>query len=86
MTRTEAIAAITAKLASLDDGGVSTVADFIDGIATSQQPIRPLSPREMALVEQSKADFSAGRTYSQKESEAYVDAALAARRAGRAKV
>jgi hypothetical protein len=47
---------------------------------------RTLTPREMALVEQSKADFKAGRTYTVTEARIYIDEALARRRVQRAKV
>jgi hypothetical protein len=45
---------------------------------------RTLTPREAALIEQSKEDFMAGRTYTVTEARTYVDEALARRR-GRAK-
>ena len=80
MTRTEAIAIITAQLASADDATVLTVADIL---VDAEQPIRALTARELALVEQSKADFAAGRTVSLDECMANVDAELARRRAAR---
>ena len=38
---------------------------------------RPLSGRELALLEQSKADFAAGRSYSHAEMIALLDEELA---------
>lgn len=78
MTRTEAIALITAKLASLDDEHVLTVADIIASIDESQSSTRRLSQREADLVSQSKADFAAGRTLSHSEVVSKLDARLAA--------
>ena len=84
MSRTEAIAVINAQLASLDDERVLTVAGIVADIAAvNTGTIRPLTARELALVEQSKADFAAGRTSSLEESMTYVSAELARRRATR---
>lgn len=80
MTRTEAITLITAQLATADEATVLTVADIL---AEQQEPIRSLTPREFALVAQSKADFAAARTVSLDECMANVDAELARRRAAR---
>ena len=85
MTRTEAIAVINAKLASLDDEAVKTVAEFVEEVATSDELPRALTAEELALVEQSKEDFKAGRTLTLDEAMARTDAFLAARRASRAK-
>jgi hypothetical protein len=49
---------------------------------TSIMP-RALTLREIALIEQSKGDFETGRTYTVTEARAYVDEALARRRAQR---
>ena len=84
MTRTEAIATITAKLASLDDERLRTVAEIVDDVA-ADEAFRPLTTRELALLEQSKADFAAGRTLTLAEARARTDAALAERRALRSK-
>ena len=64
MTRTQAIATITAKLASLDDAQVRTLAEIAEAIDQEPQPVRPLSDRERMLLDQSKADFATGRSYS----------------------
>lgn len=83
MTRTEAIATITSQLGRLDDTSISTVAEIVAELASAAEPVRQLTPRERALVEQSKADFAAGRTSSLTQSEAFVEAELARRRAAR---
>lgn len=77
MTRTEAIAVINAKLASLDDERVKAVADIVQDIAAGDDLVRDLTARELALIEQSKEDFKQGRTYSLAEARAITDAALA---------
>ena len=84
MTRTEAIATITAKLASLDDERLRAVAEIVDDVA-ADEAFRPLTARELELLEQSKADFAAGRTLTLAEARARTDAALAERRALRSK-
>ena len=84
MTRTEAIATITASLASLDDERVKTVADFVQNVASTDGLPRALTDRELALIEQSKEDFRTGRTFSSAEARAYIDTELARRRALRA--
>ena len=73
MTRTEAIAAISAKLATLDDERVLTVADIVQSLDETSAPLRQLSVREQALLAQSKADFAAGRSYSLQEVKAMLD-------------
>ena len=85
MTRAQAIAAINAKLSSLDDERVQAVAAIVDDIAADGDLPRALTARELALIEQSKEDFKAGRTYTVAESRAYIDEALARRREQRAK-
>ena len=78
MTRTQAIAEITRKLASFDEERVLEVADIVaDMDAQPSKPIRALSDREAALLAQSKADFAAGRSYSLAEVIAHTDAVLA---------
>lgn len=80
MDRSETISRITAKLASLDVAAVHAVADFVEDVAASNDLPRPLTERELALIEQSKTDFRAGRTLSIDEARAYIDAGLARRR------
>ena len=79
MTRTEAIAAINAKLGTLDDERLQAVVEIVDDIAASEV-VRPLTARERALLEQSKADFEAGRTYSVEDMRAHCDAFIRALR------
>ena len=81
MTRTEAIAAINAKLSSLDDDGVLAVASIVEDIAADGDLPRALTARELALIEQSKEDFTAGRVVSQEDYRADMDAFLSQRRA-----
>ena len=52
----------------------------MDGNATEEQ-VRPLTARELALLEQSKADFAAGRTYSVDDVRAHSDALIRSLRA-----
>lgn len=98
MTRTEAIAIITAKLEAADDatleaavrhlsalaGEALTVDDVLECVVTDSVLPRPLTPRELELIEQSKEDFRLGRTYTIDEAETYIDAELARRRRQRA--
>lgn len=84
MTRTETIATITAKLASLDDEQLRAVVEIVDA-GTTERAVRQLTARELALLEQSKADFAAGRTLTVAEARARTDAHLAARRALRSR-
>ena len=81
MTRTEAIVAINAKLSSLDDDGVLAVASIVEDIAADGELPRALTARELALIEQSKEDFKAGRVVSQEDYRAEMDAFLSQRRA-----
>lgn len=76
MTRHDAIAAINARLADADDETVEAVAEFVRSL-DEPRPVRPLSERERSLLEQSRADFKAGRTYTMEESRARTDAMLA---------
>ena len=77
MTRTEAIATITRKLATFDDERVQAVAEIVDDMdELPAAPLRPLSDREAGLLAQSKADFAAGRSYSMDEVIAHTKAVL----------
>jgi hypothetical protein len=84
MTRSQAIALITSKLASLDDERVQEIADLVqsmDGEDLEECVLpRELTPRELALIEQSKEDFRASRTLTLEEAEARTDEFLSARR------
>ena len=81
MTRTEAIAIINKKLADLDDEAVLTVADIVQDLDTASTLPRKLTARELEMIEQSKADFREGRTYSIDEARARSDAFLQSLRA-----
>ena len=80
MTRTEAISVIADKLASLDDEGVLSLAEHAEDLADARA-VRSLTERELALIEQAKADFTAGRTYTMEEARALSDAFIAGLRA-----
>lgn len=67
MTRTQAIAIITKKLASLDDEGVMAVADIVQDMAEPSAVALDLTDDERAAIERSKADFKEGRTYTNDE-------------------
>jgi len=77
------MALINAKLASLDDARVQAVAEIVEDIAAEDGAMRQLSALELELLEQSRADFAAGRTLSLEEAEARTEAFLARRRAQR---
>ena len=79
MTRTETIARITSTLSSFDDERLSEVAEIVQNMEAPPPPLRKLSERERGLLEQSKADFAAGRTYSHEEIIAMLDDRLALR-------
>ena len=80
MTRTEAIAIITATLPSLDEQQAAALAQV------AQEMVRPvlvpLSPSEdeRAGVERACEDFKAGRTHSSSEARAMTATFLAKRR------
>jgi hypothetical protein len=92
MTRIEAIAAIAAQLATLDDERLRAVAALVQNLSTKDDTLhdfgdydgsapefelRPLSAKELALIEQSKEDFQLGRTFSGDEARAIIDERLA---------
>lgn len=81
MTRAEIINAINAKLSSLDDDSVLAVAGIVEDIAASGEMPRALSPRELALIQQSREDFVSGRVVTQQDYRVEMDAYFAQRRA-----
>lgn len=85
MTRDQAIAIINETLPSLDDEQVQAVADIAKSMAADDELPREMTARELALIEQAKEDFKAGRTYTLDEMDAYLDAAAAKRHLARAK-
>lgn len=80
MTRQETIAVINAHLATASEETVRSVAAQLESALAGESSLpRALTPRELALIEQSKADFAEGRTFSPDELQAYLDAAAAER-------
>jgi hypothetical protein len=79
MTRAQALALINAKLASLDDEHVMTVAEIVESIDAADELPRELTARERALVDQAKEDFRAGRSFSLDEARTLTDQFLAKR-------
>ena len=78
MTRTQAIAIIEKVLPTADDATLTAVVDLLQNASAEPSVLpRELTARELELLEQSKADFKAGRTYSSAEVRAYLDDALA---------
>ena len=73
MTKNEAIAIINARLIDLDEACVLTVADIVQSMADDDEPLRELTADEMSLLERSKEDFEAGRTYSLEEARAVTE-------------
>ena len=79
MTRAQALAIINAKLASLDDEHVMTVAEIVESMEAADELPRELTANERALIEQAKEDFKTGRSYSLDEARALTDQILAKR-------
>jgi hypothetical protein len=79
MTRVQALAIITAKLASLDDEHVMTVAEIVQSMEAADELPRELTAHERALLGQAKEDFKAGRSFSLDEARALTDQFLAKR-------
>ena len=79
MSRAETIATINAQLASLDDERLKAIAEIVQSMNPEHGTLRPLSPRELAMVGQSKEDFRAGRTCSHEELVKLLDERLAKR-------
>ncbi len=78
-----AIVDVVAEMSTLDTANVLTVAGVIRDMKAEEQALRSLTPRELDLIAQSKADFAEGRTLSLVELEASLDAAAANRAAAR---
>lgn len=85
MTRAEAIAIIESAIATADDAALEAAAQLLRSTSDDDLP-RPLTPAELASIEQAREDFRTGRTYTPEQLRASLDQALAARRATRAKV
>ena len=98
MTRSEAIATINKHLEAADDTLLEAVAANLEGRPLPTMTVgealetfpsesvlpRPLTTKELALIEQAKSDFLLGRTHTLDESEAMLDAELDRRRGSRA--
>lgn len=78
MTRAQAIAIIEKVLPTADEATLSAVIELLhDASAGISVLPRELTARELALIEQSREDFKAGRVYSTAEVRAYLDEVLA---------
>ena len=98
MTRSEAIATINKHLEAADDELLEAVACNLEGKPFPTMTVgealeafpsdsvlpRPLTAKELALIEQAKEDFRLGRTHTLEESETILIAELARRRRLRA--
>jgi hypothetical protein len=73
MTRTEAIAIITATLPKLDDARVADLAEFVQAAAEPATPFRELTDDERAGLVRARDDFAAGRTYTPEQYCAEMD-------------
>ncbi len=80
MTGAETIARINAKLQDFDDEAVQAVVDLVQEIGKAGKLPRRFTDRERELIEQSKADFREGQTYSLEEAKARSNAFLEALR------
>jgi len=78
MTRTEAIAAITQALPSLDDEQAAKLAEVAQAMFPARLPLA-LTAEERAGIERAREDFKHGRTHSSSEARA-LSAAMAAKR------
>ena len=84
MTRAEAIAIIEKSIRSADDAALEAAAQLLDSASGDDGLPRLLTVEEFASIEQAREDFKAGRTFTSAQGQAYIDAALAQRRAQRA--
>ena len=81
MTRTEAIAIITATLAALDEAQVAKLAELAQSLA--QSPVLKLTDDDRAGIARAREDFAAGRTHSSSEARAMTAEFIAKRRASK---
>lgn len=77
MTRTEAIAIITATLPKLDDARVADLAELVRAAAEPAMPFRELTDEECAALAQAADDFKTGRTYTPEQYRTEMDAFMA---------
>jgi hypothetical protein len=73
MTRTIAIAKIHATLPALADEQVDALAEMVEAWAQPHAPLE-LKPEELAGIERSKDDFKHGRTLTDDDYQAEMDA------------
>jgi hypothetical protein len=76
MTRTEAIEKIQAALPALADEQVDALAEMVQAWAEPREPL-DLTPEELAGIERSREDFKHGRTLTDDEYQAEMDAFIA---------
>jgi hypothetical protein len=81
MTRTEAIAIITATLPKLDDARVADLAELVQAAAEPTTPFRDLSDEERAGLANAAEDFKTGRIYTPEQYRAEMDDFMARMRA-----
>jgi hypothetical protein len=67
MSRPETIELITSRLPAASDATLLSIARQLD-----DDHVRALTAEEMDLIERSRADFAAGRTFSRQELEAHL--------------
>lgn len=77
MTRTEAIAIITATLPKLDDARVADLAQLVQAAAEPTEPFRELTDEERAGLARARDDFAAGRTSTPEQYRAEMDDLMA---------
>lgn len=73
MTRTEAIAIITATLPKLDDARVAELAQLVQAAAEPTTPFRDLTDAERAGLASAVEDFKAGRTFTPEQYRSEMD-------------
>ena len=84
MSRNETIALIKRQLPVINDEALAAIRSIIEEVCLSE-PMRQLTPQEIAEVNNSRAVFAAGRTLSLDELNTFLDEAAAARRTARIK-
>ena len=80
MTRTEAIAIITATLPSLDEQQAAALAQVAQAMMKPVAVSLSLTDEERAGIERAREDFKTGRTHSSSEARAITAAFLTKRR------
>lgn len=84
MNRSEAIAIIERSIRSADEATLAAAAKLFESARNDAALRRPLTADELASIDAAREDFKAGRTFTSEQGEAYIDVALARRRAERA--